>query len=136
MAADPSVGTIHKQQVEIFNQEMQPVATAGKNLRGYLKLYTSLPVSKLATFHDMTEADFVPRLLSYKVRLRQLERGEGDSYSEGTFKSALDIHYYMEGDMVHIDEAEIQRRFETYFIGQIAQNLEIQQEAVAIDTTV
>ena len=136
IAADPSAGTIHRQQVEIFNQEMQPLATTGKNLRSYLKLYTSLPASKLANFYDMNEADFVPLLLSYKVRMRQVERAEGDSYSGGTHKTALDIHYYMEHDTVNVDEAEIQRRFETYFLGQIAQNLEIQQEVIALDPAV
>jgi len=135
IAADPQAGTIHRQQVEIFNQEMQPVA-AGKNLRSYLKLYTSLPVGKLAKFHDLTEEEFLPMLLSYKVRMRQMERGEGDSYSAGSLKTALDIHYYVVKELVHVDEAEIQRRFETYFLGQIAQNLEIQAETLAIDIEV
>ena len=142
IAADPTAAaadgtTIHRQQVDIFNQEMEPVSTTGKNLRSYLKLYTSLPVGKLAKFHDcQTVEDFVPQLLSYKLRMRQVERGESDSYSGGAPKTALDIHYYIDNDLVHVDEAEIQRRFETYFLGQIAQNLEIQQEALAIDTKV
>jgi translation initiation factor 3 subunit L len=135
IAADPASGTIHRQQVDIFNQEMKPVA-AGKNLRSYLKLYTSLPVQKLANFHDVSVPDFVPLLLSYKARLRQKERGDGDSYSAGTPKSALDIHYYVENDTVFVDEAEMQRRFETYFASQIAQTCEIRQEVVAIDPIV
>lgn len=136
IAADPGVGAVHRRQVEIFNQEVRPVSTTGKKLRSYLKLYTSLPVSKLASFHDQSPDEFLPALLSYKVRLRQVERGDGDSYSQGSRKTALDIHYYIAGDMVHVDEAEIQRRFEAYFLGQVAQNLEIQQEAAAIDPTV
>lgn len=136
IAADPSAGTIHRQQVEIFNAEMKPVA-AGKNLRSYLKLYTSLPVQKLAHFHDFgSVTEFMPSLLSYKIRMRQMERGDGDSYSEGSMKSALDIHFYVENDSVNVDEAEIQRRFETYFVGQIDQCCEIRQEAVAIDMVV
>jgi translation initiation factor 3 subunit L len=126
----------HKHQVALFNKSMEPVVP-GKNLRSFLKLYTSLPVSKLATFHDKSETDSLPLLLSYKARMRQMERNsESDSYSAGTYKSALDIHYYVENDTVLIDEAELQRRFETYFCNQIAQVCEIRQDAIAIDPTV
>lgn len=132
IAADPAVGAIHRQQVDMFNREMKPVA-ASRNLRSYLKLYTSLPVQKLANFHDVAVPDFLPTLLYYKARMFQKERGEGDSYSAGKYQSALDIQYYVEQDTVFVDEAEMQRRFETYFVGQIAQTCEIRQDVLAID---
>ena len=80
IAADPTVGAnYHRQQIDMFNQAMQPV-TASRNLRSYLKLYTSLPVQKLANFHDVSVADFLPTLLCYKARLYQKERSsDGDS---------------------------------------------------------
>ena len=43
IAADPASWTIHRQQVDIFNQQLKAITPAGKNLRSYLKLYTSLP---------------------------------------------------------------------------------------------
>lgn len=126
---------VYRQQVQQFlkGMENQP---AGNKLRSYLKLYTSLQVDKLAKFHDMTSEDFLPLLLSYKARMLQLERAEGDSYLDGSWKVALDIHYYLEGNMVHVDEAEKQRRFENYFVSQIAQNTEIRRDVVAVDTAV
>jgi translation initiation factor 3 subunit L len=128
--------SMHKHQVALFNKSMEPVVP-GKNLRSFLKLYTSLPVAKLAAFHDQSETEFLPLLLSYKARMRQMERSnESESFSGGTYKSALDIHYYVENDTVLIDEAELQRRFETYFCNQIAQVCEIRQDAIAIDPTV
>ena len=71
------------------------------------------------------------------MRMRQMERSDSDaSYAGGQYKTALDIHYYLENDTVHVDEAEIQRRFENYFLAQIAQNCEIRQQAMAIDTVI
>jgi translation initiation factor 3 subunit L len=136
VAVDPA-HSVHRQQVQQFLKGMEN-EPAGRKLRSYLKLYTSLQVEKLAKFHDMeTSEEFLPLLLSYKARMRQMERSsEGDTYIEGTMKSALDIHCYLEGDMVHVDEAEKQRRFENYFVSQIMQNTEIRRDAVTIDTNV
>jgi translation initiation factor 3 subunit L len=134
ISTDPSFG-LYRQQVQIFLQEMS-TQPAGHKLRTYLKLYTSLPVEKLAKFHDMWVPDFLPLLLAYKLRMRQVERGEGDSYIGGTQRSALDIHYYLNGALVHVDEAEKTRQFENYFVAQIAQNIEIRRDALAIDTKV
>lgn len=84
----------------------------------------------------MEEDEFLPLLVSYKHRMLQLEAPENQAFSDGSLKSALDIHYYLIEDTVHVDEAEKQRRFEKYFVGQITQNTEILSEAVAIDTTI
>lgn len=138
IACSPShVGLFHRQQVQMFLYEMQ-AQPAFRKLRSYLKLYTSLPVSKLATFHDLPVAEFIPILLSFKARMLQVERDEesNDTYVDGTRKTALDIHFYLTGENCHVDEAEKQRRFETYFAAQISQNSEIQKEALSIDTKV
>jgi translation initiation factor 3 subunit L len=157
---DPQATSAYRHQVLLFGKEMQPMG-AQRKLRSYLKLYTSLPVEKLAKFHDLQAvADFLPLLLSYKMRMRQIERpaavgtastsaadenkkGESKStasavgYTDGVYKTALDIHYYVTADdVVHMDEAEKQRRFENYFCAQIIQNEEILQDVLAIDTKV
>jgi translation initiation factor 3 subunit L len=135
VAVDPT-HSVYRQQVQQFLKGMEN-EPAGRKLRSYLKLYTSLQVEKLAKFHDMTTSEeFLPLLLSYKARMRQMERSEGDTYIDGSWKSALDIHCYLEGDMVHVDEAEKQRRFENYFVSQIMQNTEIRRDAVTINTNV
>jgi translation initiation factor 3 subunit L len=127
ISLDPTQSA-QQHQTSVFVSEMkaQPV---GRALRSYLKLYTRLSVPKLASFHDLSVEEFLPLLLSYKARMRQKEL-------DGEFHSALDIHYYLEGEEVLVDEAEKQRRFENYFIGQIAQNKEIGQDAKIVDTKV
>lgn len=130
-----SLDNVYKLQQKRFSNEMAP-QHACRKLRSYMKLYTSIAVSKLAKFNDMEEAEFLPLLVSYKHRMRQLEAPETNSFVEGVYKSALDIHYYLVEDTIHVDEADKQRRFEKYFVGQIGQNIEIMKEAVSIDPSI
>jgi translation initiation factor 3 subunit L len=132
ISADP-YNLVYRQQVDLFLKEMEP-HPANRKLRSYMKLYTSLPIDKLAKFHDLSKDDFIPLLLAYKLRMRQKERSEGDSWCEGKWKTALDIHFYLEQDNCFVDDAEIRRRFENYFVAQITQNSEIRQDVLAIDT--
>ena len=129
---------VYKLQMKQFHKEMEP-QQAYRKLRSYMKLYTSIAVSKLAKFHDIDQVqDFLPWLISYKYRMLQLEAPEHDTFTTTTTdlpkKGALDIHYYLVNDMVHVDEAEKQRRFEKYFVGAITQNEEILNDAINLDT--
>jgi translation initiation factor 3 subunit L len=149
IVADPVAGNLHQLQTTLFVDEMSQCA-AGKTLRSYMKLYTSMSVEKLAHFHDLHVDDFIPLLLAYKLRMQQTERlastvdgtGTGSSYLDGVQKSAMDIHYYLDGDntttsttttIVRVDKPAVQRRFETYFAAQIAQCADIRKQAAAID---
>lgn len=118
----------YKLQVQQFVQEMSSQGACRK-MRSYMKLYTSISIKKLAAFNDMTPDEFLPLLLSYKHKMRQLEE-------DGKMGSAMDIHYYLVNDMCHVDEAEKQRRFENYFMTQIEQNGEILMDVNAIPTTI
>lgn len=134
ISTDPNHG-VYRQQVQLFLKEMKNGARS-RTLRSYLRLYTSLPVDKLASFHDQSPSDFLPLLCGYKMWMRQREREEGSDYAGGALKTALDIHYYVDGSTVFVDEAEKPRRFEHYFASGIAQNAEISKQAAAIDTAV
>mmetsp|Transcript_28046 Transcript_28046/g.68303 ORF Transcript_28046/g.68303 Transcript_28046/m.68303 type:complete len:96 (+) Transcript_28046:1-288(+) len=77
-------------------------------------------------------------LSSLKLKMRQWESNNADapSLKDASLKSALDIHFYLENDeVVHIDEAEKQRRFENYFMSQSGMSFDIRKDACAIDTT-
>jgi translation initiation factor 3 subunit L len=151
----------YKQQVTKFQTEMMSQHSTRK-LRSYMKLYTSIDVVKLASFHDATEqqataeSQFLPTLIAYKHKMKQLECTTGASSEsdntttstttkslvQGQIGSALDIHYYIttnnsgSGSMVHVDEAEKQRRFENFFMGQIQQNIDILKDVETLSTRV
>jgi len=121
----------YKHQVHLLEQELS-CQTAFRKLRSYLKLYTSIAVSKLVSFgnDELT-------LAALKLKSRQRESTGVPSLEAATLKSALDVHFYLEDeDTVHVDEAEKQRRFENYFLGQIVQSYDIRKDANAIDTAV
>lgn len=123
----PSTEDAYKLQVRQFMKEMSSQHSSRK-MRSYMKLYTSINITKLAAFNDMNEEEFRPHLLSYKHRMRQLEE-------DGKVGSALDIHYYLVKDMLHVDEAEKQRRFEKFFMTQIQVNADIMRDVEAISPT-
>jgi translation initiation factor 3 subunit L len=122
----------YKLQVHHFMNEMATHQTLRK-MRSYMSLYTSISVEKLASFNDMKVEEFEPWLACFKHKMQQLER----SIDTGGDKigTAMDIHYYVGGNTVHVDEAEKTRRFETFFMKQIANNHDIlrQVERLKID---
>ena len=128
----------YKLQVKHFMNEMAAQPTFRK-LRSYMKLYTSISVSKLAAFNDVPQEDeFLPLLFSYKYKMRQLENNASDTSKllDGTVGNAMDIHYFIHNDMVHVDEAEKQRRFENYFLTQINQNEDVLRDIEQMSTNV
>ena len=157
----------YRLQINQFMLEMSQQQSLRK-MRSYMKLYTSIGVSKLAGFNDTAEEDFLARLVCCKHKMNQLEMSDlGSSTSTSTtavissnedvvdsstvaafsskghivdreekLKTALDIHYYIVDDMVHVDEAEKQRRFENYFMRGIQLNSEIIKDVEGIETKV
>jgi translation initiation factor 3 subunit L len=140
----------YKLQVQHFMMEMAAHATLRK-MRSYMSLYTSIEVEKLASFNDMKVEEFGPWLTCFKHKMRQLERGvavtpgPAEAASKGVVRGvnsdmdrmgmALDIHYHVSGNVVHVDEAEKTRRFETFFMKQIENNYDIlrQLESIKIE---
>jgi translation initiation factor 3 subunit L len=133
-------------QVKQFMSEMSQQQIYRK-LRSYMKLYTSIPVSKLAAFNDIKNEEITSYLTSFKHKMQQLENtipleddedaAEGSTNPlDGKIGTALDIHYYLVGDVVHVDEAEKPRQFEAYFLSQIAQSEEILKTLELMSTNV
>jgi len=140
-SAGPHGQDAYKLQVKHFMNEMANQQTLRK-LRSYMKLYTSISVDKLGRL--VMDEDFVPLLVSYKHRMRQIENGkkgcDGDDASEAPVESnvgsVMDIHYFIKDDIIHIDEAEKQNRFENYFISQISQSIDIKKDMDAISVKI
>ncbi|KAK2092114.1 Eukaryotic translation initiation factor 3 subunit L [Saguinus oedipus] len=53
------------QQLKVFADEVQQQAQLS-TIRSFLKLYTTMPVAKLAGFLDLTEQEFRIQLLVFK----------------------------------------------------------------------
>lgn len=129
-------------QIKQFMTEMSQ-QRALRKLRSYLKLYTSIHVDKLAAFNDTPAQEFISYLLCYKHKMNQIENDDKKCTSpiEGKVASALDTHYFLMGDVIHISEdgegvtnsakgnsAQKLVKFEHFFMQQILANEEIRKE--------
>ncbi|EDO38083.1 predicted protein [Nematostella vectensis] len=98
---------------EVAQQSMIPV------IRSYLKLYTTMPIAKLAAFLDMDEATFRNQLLCYKHKQRNLVWTKGTDGLDGEQQSSSEVDFYIDRDMIHIADTKVDRRYGEFFMRQI-----------------
>lgn len=99
----------------IESQIMLPI------LRGYLKLYTTLPTKKLASFMDVPECDydsFIGKLLTFKMIVTELGK-EFNEHSSDLDDSTTDLDFYVDKDMIIIADTKVARRIGEYFVKHI-----------------
>ena len=60
-------------------------------MRSYLKLYTTMPLEKMATFLEMEEKDFRNALLCFKHKMRNVVWTKGTSGLQGDFHSDSEV---------------------------------------------
>jgi translation initiation factor 3 subunit L len=107
-----------KQQMSVFMDEVQeqmPILV----IRSYLKLYTTMPVSKLAAFLETDESQLTVQLLAYKHKMQNLVWTTGNSGLEGEFQSGSDVDFYIDNEMIHVADTKVARRYGDYFLRQI-----------------
>lgn len=118
----PLSPTFHKesylQQLRVFikeatHQDLLPT------IRSYLKLYTTLPISKLASFMDMKEEDLITRLMCFKHKMQNVVWTKGTSALEGEFQSSSEVDFYIDKDMIHIADTTVARRYGDFFVRNI-----------------
>lgn len=103
-------------QLKLFLREVRE-QTLLPTVRSYLKLYTSIPLKKLAGFCKMDEGEFRSALMAIKHKAHQLTHPhDGSAPLNGQRTSVSDVHFYIVGDMVHIDEAKRQEQHGSYFL--------------------
>ncbi|CAG9864304.1 unnamed protein product [Phyllotreta striolata] len=119
----------HQTQVfmeEVAQQKMLPT------IRSYLKLYTTLPLSKLATFmaqnsrtneasRDLAKEiqSLVIHLLCFKHKMKNVVWSRGASGLEGKFQSGSELDFYIDNDMIHIADTKVAHRYGDFFIRKI-----------------
>ncbi|CAM9671283.1 unnamed protein product [Ascophyllum nodosum] len=124
-------------QTQLFMEEVRQQLLFPQ-IRSYLKLYTTIGLDKISRFNDMDEEQFSAQLVSMKHKLTQMDwTMSGDaSLLEGKPALALDFNYFVEDNIVVIDEADAreQQGFEKYFMSQIAkcENVASQVKEVAM----
>jgi len=117
----------HQTQVfmdEVRQQKMLPT------IRSYLKLYTTLPLSKLATFMGQGSPDenrdlkketeaLIIHLLCFKHKMKNVVWTKGTSGLEGKFQSGSELDFYIDHEMIHIADTKVAHRYGDFFIRKI-----------------
>ncbi|GJQ68323.1 hypothetical protein Trydic_g16918 [Trypoxylus dichotomus] len=119
----------HQTQVfveEVEQQRMLPT------IRSYLKLYTTLPLTKLATFMGQNQRNndgkwdlnkeiqtLIIHLLCFKHKMKNLVWTKGSSGLDGKFQSGSELDFYIDNDMIHIADTKVAHRYGDFFIRKI-----------------
>lgn len=110
---EPFVAQLKVFMDEIKQQIMLPT------IRSYLKLYTTMPITKLAAFLEMEEDLVVNYLLCFKHKMKNMVWIKGTSGLEGEFQSGSEVDFFIDKDMIHIADTKVARRYGDFFIRQI-----------------
>jgi len=114
---DPNQEPLHIQKT-IFLQEVgQQIYLP--TIRSFLKLYTTMPVSKLAAFMDIDQTVLMECLLCFKHKMYNVVWSKGISSLDGEFQAGSEVDFYIDKDMVHIADTKVGQRYGDYFIRQI-----------------
>merc|ERR1719461_737809 len=107
-----------KLQLKVFMDEVKQQMLL-PTIRSYLKLYTSMPLDKLAGYLGKSVDDLEKVLLCYKHKMRNVVWTKGVSALDGEFQSESEVDFYIDKNMIHIADTKVDRRFGDFFIRQI-----------------
>jgi len=130
---NPNIGKEpYLQQLKVFMDEVEQQIWL-PTIRSYLKLYTTLPISKLAAFMDIDERLLKTHLLAFKHKMKNVvwTKGSGSSGLEGELQSSSEVDFYIDKDMIHIADTKVARRYGDFFIRQILKFEEINRSLVS-----
>ena len=97
-------------------------------IRSYLKLYTTISIQKLATFLETDEKSLRTSLMCYKHKTKGLVH-VGGAPINGDVASYSDVDFYLDKDMIHINDTKVARRYSEFFIRHTDKLLHLLQDS-------
>lgn len=107
-----------KLQTRLFMEEVRSQLLLPE-VRSYLKLYTTIEIEKLAALMDVDEATFAGHLHALKHKSWIISGSFGGPPLDGSFKTASDVGFHVERNVVHISDTKQSSRYGEYFIQNI-----------------
>jgi len=114
-------------QLQVFMDEVRQQKEL-PTIRSYLKLYTTLPLEKLAAFMDQNAngevddrqiSNLLIHLLCFKHKMKNIVWTKGSSGLTGHFQSGSELDFYIDNDMIHIADTKVSHRYGDFFIRKI-----------------
>jgi translation initiation factor 3 subunit L len=88
-------------------------------VKSYLRLYTTMDLTKLSGFLDVQPEELRSWLLVNKQRTKQL-RWNDAGLLDGDLVNVSDIDYAMQGDLIHISEAKVGRKLVDWYLRNLS----------------
>jgi translation initiation factor 3 subunit L len=101
----------YRLQLKLFLYEVKQQQLLS-GIRSYLKLYSSITISKLAQYMEVDEATLRSILMTYKHKMHAVD-------SDGKIVSSADFDFYIVEDIIHVVESKPTKRHGGYFLRQI-----------------
>lgn len=114
-------------QLKVFMEEIDQQAQL-PTIRSYLKLYSTLHISKLASFLNITESELRSQLMCLKHKMKNAQSAVVP-FSEDT---QPEVDFYIDEDMIIIADTKIERGYANYFIEQIQNFEKLNKHVVAL----
>ncbi|XP_065065607.1 LOW QUALITY PROTEIN: eukaryotic translation initiation factor 3 subunit L-like [Rhopilema esculentum] len=121
-------------QLKMFKNEIEQQIDIPV-IRSFLKLYTTMPISKLAAFLEVDEETLRTKLLCYKHKQRNMVWTKGTDALEGEFQSSSEVDFYIDQDMIHIADTKVARRYGDFFIRHIGKIEDLNLNVKALGST-
>jgi translation initiation factor 3 subunit L len=101
----PINDSLHKEplklQMKVFMDEVKQ-QTLLPTIRSYLRLYTSMPMDKLANYMSISVDELETYLLCFKHKMRNLVWSKGTSGLEGEFQSESEVRLSLSGQLLDL----------------------------------
>jgi len=117
----------YRMQLKMFLTEVASLNMI-PTLRSYLKLYTTIPIGKLADLMELEPEKLRQNLTCMKQKTRVLEWRGGASALDGTWVNISDVDFTVNGDMIHVQDFKPPRRDGEYFLHHIAKQNQLMED--------
>ena len=121
----------YRLQLRMFLQEVRS-ASLLPLVRSFLKLYTTIPVAKLAALMDYEEGALRQLLLAMKRKATVKEWRGGESALDGVWAPMGDVDFYVEGDMIHVVDSKPARPYVAELVSLITKQQELRRSLTAV----
>jgi translation initiation factor 3 subunit L len=101
----------YRLQLKLFLYEVRQQQLLS-GIRSYLKLYSTITISKLAQYMEVDEATLRSILMTYKHKMHAVD-------SDGKVVSSADFDFYIVEDIIHVVESKPTKCHGDYFLRQI-----------------
>ncbi|PAA78945.1 hypothetical protein BOX15_Mlig025031g3, partial [Macrostomum lignano] len=105
------------------------------DIRSYLKLYTTLSIEKLAGLMN-TEPQVLHReLMCYKHKMQNIVTADAAAAAaaEAPTASSSELDFYIDGDMIHVADTKVARKFGELFIRNILKLEDVNRALTRLD---